>query len=42
MELPQNWLIATDGSKYATMSVRYAAKLYKFQDHLHCVITVIK
>jgi len=32
MEMPQNWLIATDGSKYATMSVRYAAKLYKFLD----------
>lgn len=32
MELPGNWLIATDGSKYATMSVSYAAKLYKFLD----------
>lgn len=28
MNLPQNWLIATDGSKYATMSVEYAARLY--------------
>jgi nucleotide-binding universal stress UspA family protein len=28
MNLPQNWLIATDGTKYATMSVEYAAKLY--------------
>jgi hypothetical protein len=26
---PQRWLIATDGSKYATMSVEYAANLYK-------------
>ncbi|MCH8495402.1 MAG: universal stress protein [Balneolales bacterium] len=32
MKLPQNWLIATDGSKYATMSVQYAAQLYKFLD----------
>ncbi len=29
-EIPANWLIATDGSKYATMSVQFAAKLYKF------------
>lgn len=28
MNLPQNWLIATDGSKYATESVEYAARLY--------------
>ncbi|MCC5925678.1 MAG: universal stress protein [Bacteroidetes bacterium] len=28
MNLPQNWLIATDGTKYATMSVEYAARLY--------------
>jgi nucleotide-binding universal stress UspA family protein len=30
MEIPANWLIATDGSEYATMSVQFAAKLYKF------------
>ncbi|NDC90047.1 MAG: universal stress protein, partial [Bacteroidetes bacterium] len=23
--LPQRWLLATDGSKYATLSVQYAA-----------------
>lgn len=28
MDLPGKWLIATDGSTYATMSVQYAAKLY--------------
>ena len=28
MELPKRWLIATDGSKYAEMSVDYAAGLY--------------
>lgn len=27
--LPSKWLIATDGSPYATMSVEYAARLYK-------------
>jgi len=32
MSLPQRWLIATDGSKFATMSVQYAAKLYKHLD----------
>lgn len=32
MSLPQRWLIATDGSKYATLSVQYAAKLYKYLD----------
>lgn len=30
--LPQRWLLATDGSKYATQSVQYAARLYKFLD----------
>jgi nucleotide-binding universal stress UspA family protein len=30
--LPQRWLLATDGSKYATQSVQYAARLYKFID----------
>lgn len=30
MELPRRWLIATDGSKYANLSVDYAAELYKF------------
>jgi nucleotide-binding universal stress UspA family protein len=32
MSLPQRWLLATDGSKYATQSVQYAARLYKFLD----------
>lgn len=32
MELPTRWLIATDGSKYANLSVEYAAELYKFID----------
>lgn len=32
MSLPQKWLIATDGSKFATLSVQYAAKLYKQLD----------
>jgi nucleotide-binding universal stress UspA family protein len=32
MELPANWLIATDGSRYANMSVEFAAKLYRFLD----------
>lgn len=32
MEIPANWLIATDGSRYADMSVEYAAKLYRFLD----------
>ncbi len=30
--LPQRWLLATDGSKYATLSVQYAARLYKILD----------
>jgi nucleotide-binding universal stress UspA family protein len=30
MEIPANWLIATDGSRYANMSVEFAAKLYRF------------
>ncbi len=30
--LPQRWLLATDGSKYATMSVQYAARIYKLMD----------
>lgn len=32
MSLPQRWLLATDGSKYATLSVQYAARLYKLMD----------
>jgi nucleotide-binding universal stress UspA family protein len=32
LELPENWLIATDGSTYASMSVQYAAKLYRFYE----------
>lgn len=32
MELPKRWMLATDGSKYANLSVDYAAKLYKFMD----------
>jgi nucleotide-binding universal stress UspA family protein len=30
MELPKRWMLATDGSKYANLSVEYAAKLYNF------------
>ncbi len=30
MELPSRWLIATDGSKYANLSVEYAAQMYSF------------
>ncbi|MFU8859926.1 MAG: universal stress protein [Cyclonatronaceae bacterium] len=32
MELPKRWMLATDGSKYANLSVEYAAQLYKFMD----------
>lgn len=32
MDMPLNWLVATDGSKYATLSVQYAARLYKYMD----------
>lgn len=30
MQFPSRWLIATDGSKYANLSVEYAAEMYRF------------
>jgi nucleotide-binding universal stress UspA family protein len=32
MEFPKRWMLATDGSKYANLSVEYAAQLYKQMD----------